>query len=394
VQTLLKVLAHMGAKTEQHTDAALPNLSIDAGPVRNPEAPYELVRTMRAAILVLGPLLARFGTARVSLPGGCAIGARPIDQHLKGLVRLGATIDIEHGYVQARAKRGLVGCEFTFDVPTVTGTENLMLAASLARGPSLLRNAAREPEIIDLARALQQMGATVEGAGTDQIRLGGLPADAPLGTTLSPYVYRVAPDRIELGTWLIAGALAGDGLEVRGGNPQQHSALIDKLRSAGASVEVDPYTQICRLQRALRPRSVDIKTASYPGFPTDMQAQWMALMAIGQQTSVVTETIFENRFMHVAELDRMGAHIRVEGNQAIVKGVGQLSGTTVMATDLRASACLVLAALVADGQSVVRRIYHLDRGYAHLERKLRKVGGCIERFTEHPEAERSLGRLG
>ena len=382
VRTLLRLLATLGVGIEPGNWDGHAELQLRAsGPLQR-EAPYELVRTMRAAILVLGPLLARFGEARVSLPGGCAIGARPIDQHLKGLARLGAQIHIEHGYVHARAPRGLRGGEVTFDMPTVTGTENVMLAACLARGPSILRHAAREPEVADLALALQSMGARIDGIGTDVLRIGGLPARAPLGTCLKPYRHRVVADRIEFGTLLVAGALAGDPLRINGGALAHHSALFDKLRAAAVELEVDEARGICTVGRSRRPVSTDIKTAPYPGFPTDMQAQWMTLMAVAKGTSVVTETIFENRFMHVAELDRLGADIRVTGNQAVVKGRPALSGTTVMATDLRASACLVLASLVAEGDSVVRRIYHLDRGYAHLERKLRQVGAHIERFSE------------
>ncbi len=368
VRTFARVLAHMGAEVEQNGA----EVTIDAGRLGELEAPYDLVRTMRASILVLGPLLARFGRARVSLPGGCAIGARPIDQHLKGLERLGATITIEHGYVLAEAAR-LRGAEVVFDVPTVGGTENLLLAASLAEGTTVLRNVAREPEIVDLAAALGTMGVEVTGAGSETITI-----TPP--TRLAPMRHRVIPDRIEFGTFLVAGALGGDPLTVVDGCAEHQAALIAKLREAGASVTVEG--ERVTVARAARPRPVDVHTAPYPGFPTDMQAQLMTLMALADGVSTVSETIFENRFMHVAELNRLGAKIRVEGGKAIVHGAPRLSGTTVMATDLRASACLVLAGLVADGETVVRRIYHLDRGYQRLGLKLRGVGATIERFRE------------
>lgn len=349
-------------------------LFLDATKVGVLEAPYDLVRTMRASILVLGPLLARFGEARVSLPGGCAIGARPIDQHLKGLVRLGAQIDIEHGYVRARAPRGLIGADVVFDMPTVTGTENLMLAATLARGTTTLNNAALEPEIVDLAILLRTMGAKVSGEGTSIIQIEGV-------TSLKPYIHRVVADRIECGTLLVAAAMCGEDVNVTDCVPEHQALLLEKLRAVGASVEVG--TESIRVSRAETPRATDVSTAPFPGFPTDMQAQLMALLSTAYGgTSVITETIFENRFMHVAELDRMGADIRVEGKRAIIKGIKRLSGATVMATDLRASASLVLAALVADGESIVRRIYHLDRGYEHLERKLLSLGAKIERESE------------
>ncbi len=372
VRTLAAVLGHLGARvTRQDSE-----LSIDCKSIHNHEATYELVRTMRASILVLGPLLARFGEARVSLPGGCAIGARPIDQHLKGLERLGARITLEHGYVHAESD-GLRGAEVVFDMPTVTGTENIMLAAALARGTSVLRNAACEPEVVDLARVLIDMGVGVEGAGSERIVIEGR-------ERLTPYHHRVVADRIELGTFLVAGAMAGEALRVVGGIAEHQSALIDKLRAIGAKVAVDhdAGADVITLHKARHGRAVDVQTAPYPGFPTDMQAQLMALLTQCEGTGVVSETIFENRFMHVAELGRMGASIRVDGGQAVVHGGSKLSGTTVMATDLRASACLVLAALVAEGETVVRRIYHLDRGYEHIEAKLRAVGASIERFRE------------
>lgn len=369
VGTLCQVLGHMGVAV--HWDGA--NVTLDATHISQQEAPYELVRTMRASILVLGPLLARFGRAKVSLPGGCAIGARPIDQHLKGLTQLGARITIEHGYVIAEAPDGLQPGEVIFDMPTVTGTENLMLAAALIDGKTQLRNAACEPEIIDLAVALGRMGAQIEGAGTEHIVIIGQ-------KKLAPYTHRVIADRIECGTFLVAGALAGDSLTVVGGVAEHQSALIAKLRAIGAQVTV--RGDRIDVQRPECPKAIDIQTAPYPGVATDMQAQLMALLSVAEGASVITETIFENRFMHVAELDRLGAHIRVEGKRAVVQGVAQLSGSTVMATDLRASACLVLAGLVAEGETVVRRVYHLDRGYEQLERKLAQVGADIERIKE------------
>ena len=369
VATLSKVLAGMGVGVRRSVGA----LQLDATRVTQLEASYELVRTMRASILVLGPLLARFGEARVSLPGGCAIGARPIDQHLKGFERLGATIRVEHGYVIASASK-LRGAEIVFDMPTVTGTENLLLAASLAQGVTILRNAAREPEVVDLAKALVAMGAHIEGVGTERIVITGC-------ERLHPYKHSVIADRIELGTFLVAGAMAGENLNIRGGIAEHQAALIDKLRAVGARFEISNET--IRVWRTRgRPSPVDVQTAPYPGFPTDMQAQLMALLTTCDGVSVIAETIFENRFMHVAELDRLGAKIRVDGGKAVVHGVARISGSTVMATDLRASACLVLAGLIADGETVVRRIYHLDRGYDRIEEKLRRVGARIERFKE------------
>jgi len=372
VCTLATLIEQMGAKVTHDEDAEEIRISA-AGPI-NAEAPYELVRTMRASILVLGPLLARFGKAKVSLPGGCAIGARPIDQHLKGLERMGAHIEIEHGYVEATTK-GLVGAEIVFDVPTVGGTENLMLAASLARGTTVLRNAAREPEIVDLAKVISSMGAEVEGAGTEKITIHGQ-------SQLQPFHHCVVPDRIEFGTFLVAGVMAGDPLVVCGGIADHQAALIDKLRNLGAEIDVDEANRRTTLKRIERPSALDIHTAPYPGFPTDMQAQLMALLCVANGTSSVSERIFENRFMHVAELNRLGASIKVEGGKAVIRGVERLSGTTVMATDLRASASLVLAGLLADGETTVRRIYHLDRGYQRLGKKLRGVGADIERFSE------------
>lgn len=369
IKTLGHLLTQLGCVVERRNQT----LIIDATNIIQFEAPYELVRTMRASILVLGPLLARFGQAKVSLPGGCAIGARPVDQHLKGLERMGAEIHIEHGYILAKAPHGLQGAEIVFDMPTVTGTENLMLAASLASGTTVLHNAAREPEVTDLAEALVGMGVRIEGIGTERLVIHGV-------SSLQPLSHSIVADRIEFGTFLVAGAMAGAPLRVHGGIAEHQLVLLDKLRAIGAHIDLSGGAVV--VQKAEKPQAVDIQTAPYPGFPTDMQAQLMALLSISNGTSVVSETIFENRFMHVAELDRLGAAIRVDGGQAVVHGVEKLSGTTVMATDLRASACLVLAGLVADGQTVVRRIYHLDRGYDHIEAKLRNVGAQIQRFKE------------
>jgi UDP-N-acetylglucosamine 1-carboxyvinyltransferase len=368
VRTLAQLLRHMGMKIA-HDGATL---KLDATTIDKLEAPYDLVRTMRASFWVIGPLLARFGRAHVSLPGGCAIGARPVDQHLKALEALGARFEISHGYVEAHTD-GLRGAEITFDFPTVGGTENLLMAASLATGTTLLNNAACEPEVVDLALALTKMGVELEGVGTERIIVHGR-------KSVRPFEHTVVADRIEFGTFLVAGAMAGDPLTVVRGIPDHQAALIDKLKLSGAELQLDDSRVI--VQRAKRPRAVDVRTAPYPGFPTDMQAQLMALLAIADGASVIAETIFENRFMHVAELNRLGADIRVEGGSAIVHGVPALSGSTVMATDLRASAGLVLAAIKAEGETVVRRIYHLDRGYERLDRKLQQVGVAIERFKE------------
>jgi UDP-N-acetylglucosamine 1-carboxyvinyltransferase len=326
---------------------------------------------MRASVLVLGPLLARWGRARVSLPGGCAIGARPIDLHLKGLEALGAEIRLEHGYVEARVPGGrLRGATFTFDKETVTGTENVMMAAALAEGRTVLENCAREPEVSDLAAALVGMGARIEGAGTHEIRIEGVPA-------LRPCDHRVIADRIEAGTFLVAGALPGNDVTVTGCVPAHLEALCEKLRAAGAAVTRTPDG--LRAVGGGRPRPVDVKTAPFPGFPTDMQAQFMVLLSLADGTSKVTETVFENRFMHVLELQRLGADISVDGRVALVRGVAALSGAPVMASDLRASAALLLAGLAARGTTEVRRVYHLDRGYEHIERKLAPLGARIRR---------------
>jgi UDP-N-acetylglucosamine 1-carboxyvinyltransferase len=370
VRTLGRLLGHMGCQVERNT-AARRSLSVRVPAAVNPEAPYELVKTMRASVVVLGPLVARWGRARVSLPGGCAIGARPIDQHLKGLAALGAEIRLEHGYVEARAPRGrLKGTVFTFDGQTVTGTENVMMAAVVAEGETVLRNCAREPEVVDLARALAGMGARVEGAGTDEIRIQGV-------ESLRPIDHEVIPDRIEAGTFLVAGALPGSDVTVRGCQPAELEALVEKLRAVGA--EVLPAPGGLRVVGDGRPRPVDVRTAPHPGFPTDMQAQMMVLLCLADGSSMITETVFENRFMHVQELQRLGADIAVDGKTAVVKGVPALSGAPVMASDLRASAALVLAGLAAQGTTEVLRVYHLDRGYERIEEKLAPLGARVRR---------------
>lgn len=368
ITTAERLLAELGADV----DSSNGTLKIATEHINSMEAPYELVKTMRASVLVLGPLLARYGKARVSLPGGCAIGARPINLHLKGLEAMGASITLDHGYVEASASK-LQGARIHFDVPTVGGTENLMMAATLADGTTVLENAAREPEIIDLARALQGMGACIEGAGTDTIIIEGV-------EDLSPMDYQVMPDRIEAGTFLIAAAMTGGRVGVKGGCPEHMEALLSKLEEAGATVAATPETLWVEGPQEIQ--SVDIKTQPHPGFPTDMQAQFMAMMTLGNGTSMITEAVFENRFMHVCELQRMGADISIEGNTARVKGVPGLLGAPVMATDLRASASLVLAGLAADHTTEISRIYHLDRGYEKLEEKFRSLGADIERTQD------------
>jgi UDP-N-acetylglucosamine 1-carboxyvinyltransferase len=365
VKTLAKILRNMGVTVELTDHSAV----IDSSLLSNPEAPYDLVRTMRASILVLGPLLARFGKARVSLPGGCAIGARPVNLHIMGLEKMGATVDIEHGYVVARASR-LKGAQIYFDLVTVTGTENLMMAAALADGETILENAAREPEVVDLAQALVGMGAKIEGAGTDIIRIQGV-------ERLKPMNYQVLPDRIETGTFVIAAAITGGNIRIRNCSPGHLDALLAKVTAAGATITAGNGTLTVKSSGAVKP--VDIKTLPHPGFPTDMQAQFMSLMTLAGGTSVINETIFENRFTHVAELRRMGADIVIEGRSAVVKGVPKLSGAPVMATDLRASASLILAGLAAEGQTTISRIYHLDRGYESIEEKLSALGADIKR---------------
>jgi UDP-N-acetylglucosamine 1-carboxyvinyltransferase len=365
IRTLGRLLANMGVRVERSGA----DLHVDASQVSNPQAPYELVKTMRASVLVLGPLVARFGRARVSMPGGCAIGARPIDQHLKGLQLLGAHIDLAHGYVEARAER-LRGARILFDLPTVTGTENLMMAASLAEGRTELENCAREPEVVALADALNGMGARVQGAGTTLITVDGV-------TRLRPMDLQVIPDRIEAGTLLMAALVTGGDVLVRGARAQDLDAALAKMREAGA--RIDQEVGGLRVVGPARPEAVDFITAPFPGFPTDLQAQMMACLAVGKGASRVVETVFENRFMHVQELTRMGADIAIDGHTAVVRGVAKLSGAEVMATDLRASASLVLAGLRAEGTTFVHRVYHLDRGYESLEKKLAALGASIRR---------------
>ena len=371
VATMLKLLRNMGVEAERGGDGSV---FIDARRLSSPEAPYELVKTMRASVLALGPLLARYGEATVSLPGGCAIGSRPVDQHIKGLQLMGAEIVVEHGYIIAKLPKGrerLHGASITTDMVTVTGTENLMMAATLAEGETVLENAAQEPEITDLAEMLVRMGARIEGHGTSRIRIQGVPR-------LAGCTHEVVADRIECGTFLCAVAATGGDVVLRHGRADHLEAVIEKLRAAGAKVTaVDGGIHV---QASGRLRAQSFRTTEYPGFPTDMQAQFMALNVIAEGASHVTETIFENRFMHVNEMVRLGARIQVDGKVAVIEGVERLSGATVMATDLRASASLVIAGLVADGETLVDRIYHLDRGYDQMETKLRGIGADIERI--------------
>jgi len=345
-------------------------IRVDTTIIKDFSAPYELVRTMRASILVLGPLLARFGQANVSLPGGCAIGSRPVNLHIEGLRAMGANIKVEGGYIRATAKR-LKGARLVMDVVTVTGTENLMMAAALADGETLLENAAREPEVVDLANCLNQMGAKISGAGTDSITIQGV-------ERLSGTHYQVLPDRIETGTYLVAAAITRGSILVRDTRPDLLDAVLQKLRDSGAEIETGE-DWISLDMKGKRPRAVDVHTAPYPAFPTDMQAQFTALNAVAEGVGTITETVFENRFMHVQEMERMGANIRLEGNTAICEGVQRITGAPVMATDLRASASLVLAGLVASGETVVDRIYHIDRGYENIEEKLVALGAWIRR---------------
>ncbi|MFP5324873.1 MAG: UDP-N-acetylglucosamine 1-carboxyvinyltransferase [Gammaproteobacteria bacterium] len=372
IATMRSLLDHMGVRTATHGERG--GMDFHAGGPITPEAPYELVKTMRASVLVLGPLLARFGHARVSLPGGCAIGARPVDQHIKGLQAMGADIVVEHGYMVARLPSGrsrLKGARIATDMVTVTGTENFLMAAALADGETVLENAAQEPEIPDLAEMLIAMGARIEGHGTSRIHVQGV-------ERLHGYRHQVVADRIEAGTFLCAVAATGGEVVLRHGRADHLEAVIDKLREAGAVIEAGEGFIRVRSEGRLKAQS--FRTTEYPGFPTDMQAQFMALNCIAQGTSTVTETIFENRFMHVSELMRLGARIQIDGKVAVVEGVERLSGATVMATDLRASASLVIAGLVADGKTIVDRIYHLDRGYDQMETKLRAIGADIERI--------------
>lgn len=366
VSTMLKLISHMGVKATYDGDNSL---TLDGSHIHTQEAPYEMVKTMRASILVLGPLLARFGYARVSLPGGCAIGSRPVDLHIKGLQAMGAEIHIEHGYIEARVAR-LKGARIFMDLVTVTGTENLMMAAALADGTTLLENAAREPEVVDMAECLVKMGARIEGAGTDVITVHGV-------ERLNGAKHSIVCDRIEAGTYMVAAAMTGGSIKLNNARADLLEAVIDKLIEAGVNVRND--TNTITVESSGKLKSVNIRTAPHPAFPTDMQAQFMAMNTVADGVAKVTETIFENRFMHVQELQRLGAAIEVEGNSAIVRGVDYLDSATVMATDLRASASLVLAGLVARGETTVERIYHIDRGYECIEEKLTKLGAKITR---------------
>jgi UDP-N-acetylglucosamine 1-carboxyvinyltransferase len=372
IETTRKLLAAMGAEVELGYGRAQHRTTICCRNLTSPEASYELVKTMRASTLVLGPLVARCGHARVSLPGGCAIGSRPIDLHIKGLERLGATITQDHGYVEASAKR-LRGAEIVFDKITVTGTEDLLMAASLADGETVMQNCAREPEVADLAELLNKMGAHIEGAGTPTIRVKGV-------SKLHGARHRIIPDRIEAATFIIAGALTGGDLNVAGCDPRHLDALLQKLDEAGVKTAHNADSLCVMGDGPLK--AADIVTAEYPGFPTDMQAQYMVLATQAEGTSNITENIFENRFVHAQELLRMGARIKIEGRRAVVRGKSPLSAAAVLASDLRASASLVLAALVAEGESIIDRVYHIDRGYEHIEEKLRGVGAQIRRIGE------------
>jgi UDP-N-acetylglucosamine 1-carboxyvinyltransferase len=372
IETTAALLRFLG----RDVTVAAPYVAVAAGTSVRPEAPYELVKQMRASVLVLGPLVARFGRAKVSLPGGCAIGARPIDQHLKGLEAMGCNIRLERGYVIAEGPGGggrLRGAEVRFDIPTVTGTENLMMAASLAKGRSTLVNCAREPEVEELGRVLNKMGAHVDGAGTDVIHVEGFDRGE-----LAPFDHAIIPDRIEAGTYMVAAAvMEGSDVVLEGAEISDMEALLVKMRAAG--VEVASEGQSIRVCRKGPLRTVNVTTAPHPGFPTDMQAQFLVLMCMARGESVITETIFENRFMHVPELQRMGANVALRGNTAVVQGVDRLHGASVMATDLRASASLVIAGLIAADETEVRRVYHIDRGYERIEDKLRALGATIER---------------
>ena len=371
IGTMLKLLVQMGVVV--HRDGS--TVTLDASGLDNPVAPYEMVKTMRASILVLGPLIARCGEARVSLPGGCAIGARPVDQHIKGLTAMGTEISVEQGYVVARASR-LRGARLFTDMVTVTGTENLMMAAALAEGETVIENAAREPEVVDLANCLVSMGARISGAGTDVIRIQGV-------EHLHGATHRVMPDRIETGTYLCAAAAAGGEIRLTGTSAGYLDAVVDKLMDAGCDIrtEKSPSFEAIVLRAPDRLKAVSIRTAPYPAFPTDMQAQFMAINTVAEGTAIIRETIFENRFMHAVELARLGADIRIDGNTAVVQGVAKLDGATVMATDLRASAGLIIAGLVARGETLIERIYHLDRGYEHIERKLTALGASVRRVS-------------
>jgi UDP-N-acetylglucosamine 1-carboxyvinyltransferase len=368
VITTIKLLRELGAKVDHDRDAS--TITVDARSVNSHVAPYELVKTMRASVLVLGPLLARYGAAEVSLPGGCAIGSRPVDQHIKGMQALGAEIGVDHGFIKAKASR-LRGGRVVFDMVSVGATENVLMAATLADGTSVIENAAMEPEIVDLADCLIAMGAKIEGAGSNRIVVHGV-------ERLNGGKHNVVADRIETGTFLVAAAMTGGRIVARAARPETLDAVIDKLTEAGATIDVDG-DGITLDMKGKRPKAVDISTAPHPGFPTDMQAQFMALNCVADGVGIISETIFENRFMHVQELQRLGADIRIDGHTAIVRGLAQLSGAPVMATDLRASASLILAGLVADGDTVIDRIYHLDRGYERIEAKLSALGAKIKR---------------
>lgn len=366
VVTMLSLLGLIGLEVIRlNADEVI----LSARKIKQLTAPYEMVKTMRAAILILGPLLARAGEANISLPGGCAIGLRPVDQHIKGLQAMGAEIQIKHGYIHAVAKK-LHGARIVFDIVTVTGTENLMMAATLAEGFTILENAAREPEVVDLAHCLNAMGARIQGAGTDIITIEGV-------SSLHGAEHAVMPDRIETGTFLVAATAAGGEIQLNNTNAHLLDAVIDKLIEAGAEIMVDGSRIALKMNE--KPKSVNVRTAPYPAFPTDMQAQFMSLNCVASGTAIITETIFENRLMHVQELKRMNADIEVEGNTAIIHGISQLDGANVMATDLRASASLVIAGLVAQGETVIDRIYHLDRGYENIEGKLSALGAKIRR---------------
>ncbi len=381
ITTTIGLLGCMGANITM--DERM-RIRVDSSGITDFNAPYELVRTMRASILVLGPLLARFGQAIISLPGGCAIGSRPVNLHIEGLRAMGASLELENGYIRATAKR-LKGTRLVMDMVTVTGTENLMMAAALADGETLLENAAREPEVVDLANCLNQMGAKITGAGTDSITIQGV-------ERLSGINYQVLPDRIETGTYLVAAAITRGSIMIRDTRPDLLDSVLQKLRDCGAKINTGK-DWISLNMKGKRPKAVDVYTAPYPAFPTDMQAQFVALNAVAEGVGTVTETVFENRFMHVQEMQRMGAKIRLEGNTAICEGVKSLTGAPVMATDLRASASLVLAALAANGETVVDRIYHIDRGYENIEEKLVGLGARIHRVSgleQMPEAEQVL----
>lgn len=367
IGTLLRLLGQMGVKVARDGDV----VTLQAAELDSPVAPYDMVKTMRASILVLGPLVARCGEAKVSLPGGCAIGARPVDQHIKGLQAMGAEVRVEHGYVHAQVPR-LKGARLFTDMVTVTGTENLMMAACLADGETVIENAAREPEVVDLANCLVAMGAQISGAGSDVIRIRGV--DRLHGAT-----HRIMPDRIETGTYLCAAAVTGGDVRLTGTSTSYLDAVVDKLMDAGCEVVAE--RDAIRLKAPVRLNAVSLRTAPYPAFPTDMQAQFMAINCVANGVAMIRETIFENRFMHAVELQRLGADIRIDGNTAVVQGVARLEGATVMATDLRASASLVVAGLVAEGETVIERIYHLDRGYEKLEAKLAALGAKVRRLS-------------